>query len=311
MTPPPRPASLGLPSRCDPPETPSPSRLVRHSNNGIKKLTPVAPPPYPPPTRAVPFSPTDGICTPSPKSFMGAFIDNNGAVQHRPAPGGWWEWQARQVAAAHQASGMNHMGAGAPPTAVPPPNVHPAAFYAQYYAQLGIAGLAPYQVAPSGYQVAPNGIVPPSPRSEERERRGFRGGPGDASSSFNGDGGGGSFPASADGGSARTSASSSPGASTGATGGFFRPSVPGAGTGGFGFAFDRVGGHPATQGVPHQDPGVPHQDPSGGAGVAGKHRRSSRGGRGSRAARARRRSAERAEAAGLTVPGEDAGAGGE
>ena len=161
------------------------------------------------------------------------------------------------------------MGAGAPPTAVPPPNVHPAAFYAQYYAQLGIAGLAPYQVAPSGYQVAPNGIVPPSPRSEERERRGFRGGPGDASSSFNGDGGGGSFPASADGGSARTSASSSPGASTGATGGFFRPSVPGAGTGGFGFAFDRVGGHPATQGVPHQDPGVPQQDPSSGAGAAG------------------------------------------
>ena len=292
VTPPPRPASLGLPTRCDPPETSS--RLVRHTNADTGQ---------PPPTRAVPFSPTDGICTPSPKSFMGAFIDNNGAVQHRPAPGGWWEWQARQVAAAHQASGMNHMGAGAPPTAVPPPNVHPAAFYAQYYAQLGIAGLAPYQVALGGYQVAPNGIVPPSPRSEERERRGFRGGPGDASSSFNGDGGGGSFPASADGGSARTSASSSPGASTGATGGFFRPSVPGAsaspGTG-FGFAFDRVqgGGGAITQ-----------QDPSGGAGKQG--RRSSRGGRGSRAARARRRSAERAEAAGLASPGEDAGAGGE
>ncbi len=264
-------------------------------------MTPAAP--RPPPTRAVPFSPTDGICTPSPKSFMGAFIDNNGAVQHRPAPGGWWEWQARQVAAAHQAAGMNHMGVGAPPTAVPPPNVHPAAFYAQYYAQLGIAGLAPYRVAP-------NGIVPPSPRSEGRERRGFRGGPGDASSSFNGDGGGGSFPASADGGSARTSASSSPGASPAATGGFFRPSVPGAsaspGPGGFGFAFDRVDDHPATH-------DVPHRDPSGGSVVSGKHRRSSRGGRGSRAARARRRSAERAEAAGLTSPspGEDGGAGGE
>ena len=165
---------------------------------------------------------------------MGAFIDNNGAVQHRPAPGGWWEWQARQVAAAHQAAGMNHMGVGVPPMAVPPPNVHPAAFYAQYYAQLGIAGLAPYQVAP-------NGIVPPSPRPEEARRA--RGPGGDASSSINSFNDGGSFPASADG-----SASSSPGASPGATGGFFRPSVPGAsaspGTG-FGFAFDRVqGGDP-------------------------------------------------------------------
>ncbi|ACO69847.1 hypothetical protein MICPUN_109077 [Micromonas commoda] len=237
----------------------------------------------------VPFSPTDGICTPSPKSFMGAFIDNNGAVQHRPAPGGWWEWQARQVAAAHQAAGMNHMGVGVPPMAVPPPNVHPAAFYAQYYAQLGIAGLAPYQVAP-------NGIVPPSPRPEEARRARGPGGGGDASSSFNSFDGG-SFPASADG-----SASSSPGASPGATGGFFRPSVPGAsaspGTG-FGFAFDRVqGGGPMNA-----------HDPSGGAGKQG--RRSSRGGRGSRAARARRRSAERAEAAGLASPGEDAGAGGE
>lgn len=277
MTPPPRPASLGLPTRCDPPETSS--RLVRHTNADTGQ---------PPPTRAVPFSPTDGICTPSPKSFMGAFIDNNGAVQHRPAPGGWWEWQARQVAAAHQAAGMNHMGVGVPPMAVPPPNVHPAAFYAQYYAQLGIAGLAPYQVAP-------NGIVPPSPRPEEARRA--RGPGGDASSSINSFNDGGSFPASADG-----SASSSPGASPGATGGFFRPSVPGVsaspGTG-FGFAFDRVQvGGPMNA-----------HDPSKEAGKQG--RRSSRGGRGSRAARARRRSAERAEAAGLASPGEDAGAGGE
>lgn len=248
-----------------------------------------------PPTRAVPFSPTDGICTPSPKSFMGAFIDNNGAVQHRPAPGGWWEWQARQVAAAHQAAG-HHMGAGVPPMAVPPPNVHPAAFYAQYYAQLGIAGLAPYQVAP-------NGIVPPSPRPEEARRARGPGGDASTSTSFNSssfNGGDASFPASAD-GSARTSASSSPGASPGRpAGGFFRPSVPGAGaspvTGfGYGFGFDRI----QTQAGAPMDPN------------AGKHRRSSRGGRGSRAARARRRSAERAEAAGLTSPGEDAGAGGE
>lgn len=250
-------------------------------------------PANPPPTRAVPFSPTDGICTPSPKSFMGAFIDNNGAVQHRPAPGGWWEWQARQVAAAHQAAGMNHMGVGVPPMAVPPPNVHPAAFYAQYYAQLGIAGLAPYQVAP-------NGIVPPSPRPEEARRARGPGGDASMSTSFNSSFNGGdtsSFPASAD-GSAKTSASSSPGASPGRpTGGFFRPSVPGTG---FGFGFDRVQTHVLT------NAGAPTIDPN-----AGKHRRSSRGGRGSRAARARRRSAERAEAAGLTSPGEDAGAGGE
>ena len=80
-------------------------------------------------------------------------------------------------------------------------------------------------------------------------------------------------------------------------GGFFRPSVPGTG---FGFGFDRVQTHVQT------NAGAPTIDPN-----AGKHRRSSRGGRGSRAARARRRSAERAEAAGLTSPGEDAGAGGE
>ena len=235
----------------------------------------------------MPFSPTDGICTPSPKSFMGAFIDNNGAVQHRPAPGGWWEWQARQVAAAHQAAG-HHVGVGVPPMAVPPPNVHPAAFYAQYYAQLGIAGLAPYHVAP-------NGIVPPSPRHEEARRARGPGGEASMSTSLNSSFNGGD---SAD-GSAITSASSSPGASpvrhTGGWG-FFRPSVPGSA-----FGFDRVQTHAAAPA------GAPAPiDPN-----AGKHRRSSRGGRGSRAARARRRSAERAEAAGMTSPGEDAGAGGE
>ena len=188
---------------------------------------------------------------------MGAFIDNNGAVQHRPAPGGWWEWQARQVAAAHQAAG-HHMGVGVSPMAVPPPNVHPAAFYAQYYAQLGIAGLAPYQVAP-------NGIVPPSPRPEEARRARGPGGDASMSTSFNSSFNGGdtsSFPASAD-GSAKTSASSSPGASPGRpTGGFFRPSVPGTG---FGFGFDRV------QRGTHER--------SADEAKAGKHRRSSRGGR--------------------------------
>ena len=95
---------------------------------------------------------------------MGAFINNNGAVQHRPAPGGWWEWQARQVAAAHQAQaagGQNNVGGSMmasqmmPPP--PPANVHPA-YYAQYYAHLGMTGIAPYQVMP-------NGLVPPSPRA--------------------------------------------------------------------------------------------------------------------------------------------------
>ena len=206
---------------------------------------------------------------------MGAFIDNNGAVQHRPAPGGWWEWQARQVAAAHQAQaagGQNNVGGSMMasqimPPPPPPANVHPA-YSAQYYAHLGMTGMAPYQVMP-------NGLVPPSPRAPASP-------PQDpfahhASPLMMSSGG-----VSTD--SGKTSSSSSPGASNAPSpmSGFFRPSVPTSTVSGYGMAS--------------------------GSPLDGKHRRSSRGGRGSRAARARRRSAERA---GQTVDGGDESNGGE
>ena len=192
---------------------------------------------------------------------MGAFIDNNGAVQHRPAPGGWWEWQARQVAAAHQAQaagGQNNVGGSMMasqmmPPPPPPANVHPA-YYAQYYAHLGMTGMAPYQVMP-------NGLVPPSPRapaSPPQDAFAHHASPLMMSSGA----------VSTD--SGKTSSSSSPGASNAPSpmSGFFRPSVPTSTVSGYGMAS--------------------------GSPLDGKHRRSSRGGRGSRAARARRRSAERA-----------------
>jgi hypothetical protein len=128
------------------------------------------------------------------------------------------------------------------------------AYYAQYYAHLGMTGMAPYQVMP-------NGLVPPSPRAPASP-------PQDAfahhASPLMMSSGG----VSTD--SGKTSSSSSPGASNAPSpmSGFFRPSVPTSTVSGYGMAA--------------------------GSPLDGKHRRSSRGGRGSRAARARRRSAERA-----------------
>ena len=135
----------------------------------------------------------------------------------------------------------------------PPANVHPA-YYAQYYAHLGMTGMAPYQVMP-------NGLVPPSPRAPASPpQNAFAH---HASPLMMSSGG-----VSTD--SGKTSSSSSPGASNAPSpmSGFFRPSVPTSTVSGYGMAA--------------------------GSPLDGKHRRSSRGGRGSRAARARRRSAERA-----------------
>ena len=89
VTPPPRPASLGLPSRCDPPETPSPSRLVRHSNNGIKKFDIRSSPS--PPRRAQCRSPRrTGYAPRAPRASWGlsSTTTARSSTAPRPADGG-------------------------------------------------------------------------------------------------------------------------------------------------------------------------------------------------------------------------------
>ena len=225
-----------------------------------------------PPTRAVPFSPTDGICTPSPR-VMGA-LSTTTARSRRPRPGGG-EAAARQVAAAQAARRPHGVGA---PRRVPPPNVHPRRF---------TPSTTPSSESPAWRPIR----RAQRDRAAEPEARGAqrRGGPGgDASSSINRNDGGsfsvvGWFASSSRGVAGATGVSSARAS---------RASGPGDG---FGFAFDPPRGGPGMS-RPKQGRG----SKEGGAPRRPQARRLGRGGDRRRGPRRR-----------VGVPGEDARAGGE
>ena len=64
-----------------------------------------------PPPSPVPFTPTDGICTPSPRSHIGAFVEPHAAALKHPRRPSWEDWQAAAAAKHHGPPDPQHRAA--------------------------------------------------------------------------------------------------------------------------------------------------------------------------------------------------------
>ena len=75
------------------------------------------------PPSPVPFTPTDGICTPSPRSHIGAFVEPHATALKHPRRPSWEDWQAAAAAKHHGPPDPRHRAAPSGAHATFPPDV--------------------------------------------------------------------------------------------------------------------------------------------------------------------------------------------